>query len=310
MNPIVYLIPVLVIISVACLVYALMPARKDDEERVRRRISGKKSADEVTELRQKARDSVAQKMVQKVAPLAIKPVLPKDSAEMSKLRQKLCSAGFRRENAVQTFLASKTLLGAAGLAVAIGYSFLKHSTFSDAIGVCVLGAALGFMAPNVWLSSVSQKRREKIKYGLADTLDLMVVAVEAGLGLDAAIQRVSDELRHVHPELSEEMQISVLEAQMGIPRAEALNNLSKRTMVDEMRAMVAMINQAERFGTSIARALRNQAEALRMKRRQKAEERAQQCAVKLLLPLIFFIFPAIFIVLAGPAALSFMESGW
>ena len=138
----------------------------------------------------------------------------------------------------------------------------------------------------------------------------MVVAVEAGLGLDAAIQRVSDELKNVHPELSEELQIAMLETQMGIPRSEALGNLAQRTMVDELRAMVAMINQAERFGTSIAKALRNQSEAVRLKRRQKAEEKAQQCAVKLMLPLIFFIFPAIFIVLAGPAALSFMESGW
>jgi tight adherence protein C len=249
-------------------------------------------------------------MVEKMTPLAIKPVMPKDLAEMSKIRQKLCSAGFRRENGVQMFLASKTLLGILGLLLGIGYALLKQYALQDSAGSVVLGAALGFMAPNIWLSSVSQKRREKVRHGLADTLDLMVVAVEAGLGLDAAIQRVGDELSNVHPELSEEMQIAVLEAQMGIPRAEALNNLAKRTMVDELRAMVAMINQAERFGTSIARALRNQAEALRMKRRQAAEERAQQCAVKLLLPLLFFIFPAIFIVLAGPAALSFMESGW
>jgi tight adherence protein C len=177
------------------------------------------------------------------------------------------------------------------------------------LGALVLGAGLGFMAPNLWLSSVSKKRREKIRHGLADSLDLMVVAVEAGLGLDAALQRVADELSNVHPELTEEIQIAVLEAQMGIPRAEALDNLANRTLVEELRSMVAMINQAERFGTSIARALRNQAEALRVKRRQQAEERAQQCAVKLMLPLILFIFPAIFIVLAGPAALSFMDSG-
>jgi tight adherence protein C len=120
---------------------------------------------------------------------------------------------------------------------------------------------------------------------------------------------VGDELKTVHPPLSEELQIATVETQMGIPRNESLSNLANRTMVDEVRSLVAIINQAERFGTSISSALRNQADALRLKRRQSAEERAQQCAVKLMLPLILFIFPAIFIVLAGPAALSYMESG-
>ena len=305
-----FIIPILVAVSVAMIVYALMPSRKEEEERVKRRITGKKGIDEITDLRQKAKESVTKKMMRKVAPIAGKPVMPKDSAEMSKLRQKLCSAGLRQENASTLFLASKTLIGIAGAIGGTLYAMMKGYAVTDAVGVVVLGAGLGFLAPNMWLSSVANKRKEKIRHALADTLDLLVVAVEAGLGLDAAIQRVSDELRNVHPELSEELQIAVLEAQMGIPRSEALTNLASRTMVDELRALVAMINQAERFGTSIARALRNQAESLRMKRRRAAEERAQQCAVKLLMPLILFIFPAIFVVLAGPAALSFMESGF
>lgn len=305
-----FLIPGLAVVSVALIVYALMPSGKNDESRVKRRMTGKKAVDEVTELRERARESVTKKMVQKVAPIAVRPVMPKSTEEMSKLRQRLCSAGFRRENASTLFLSSKSILGVAGLLCGILYTTLKGEPLADSLGTIIMGAAIGFLAPNFWLGNVVSKRKEKIKHGLADTLDLMVVAVEAGLGLDAAIQRVSDELSNVHPELSEELQISVLEAQMGIPRSEALGNLANRTMVDEIRSMVAMINQAERFGTSIARALRNQAEALRVKRRQAAEEKAQQCAVKLMLPLIFFIFPAIFIVLAGPAALSFMESGW
>ncbi len=307
MSP--FVIPIMVIISVTLIAYALIPTGKNEEERVRRRMAGRKAGGDVADLRQKAHSSVASKMVKRVAPIAIKPVMPKDSAEMSKLRQKLCSAGFRAENASTLFLASKTLIAIAGAIACALYAAMKGSTLTDALGLMVLGAGMGFLAPNLWLSSVSRKRREKVRHGLADSLDLMVVAVEAGLGLDAALQRVADELSNVHPELTEELQISVLETQMGIPRAEALNNLANRSMVEELRSMVAMINQAERFGTSIARALRNQAEALRVKRRQQAEERAQQCAVKLMLPLILFIFPAIFIVLAGPAALSFMESG-
>jgi tight adherence protein C len=303
-------LPIMIVISVALIVYALIPTKSEEKDRVKRRMVGRKAVDEVAEVRKQARESVTAKMVQKVAPIAVRPVMPKDSAEMSKLRQKLCSAGFRRDNASQVFLASKTLVGIAGLAGGGLYAWMKGYDMTNTVGAIICGMGIGFMAPNIWLGSVSKKRGDKIKYGLADTLDLMVVAVEAGLGLDAAIQRVSDELRNVHPELSEELQIAMLETQMGIPRSEALDNLAQRTMVDELRAMVAMINQAERFGTSIARALRNQSEALRMKRRQAAEERAQQCAVKLMLPLILFIFPAIFVVLAGPAALSFMESGF
>jgi len=304
------MLPILIAISVACIVYALWPSKSEEKDRVKRRMIGRKAIDEVAAVRKQAKESVASRMVQKVAPIAIRPVMPKDSAEMSKLRQKLCSAGFRRENASQVFLASKTLVGIAGLVAGGLYAWMKGYDSTNTIGAVICGMGIGFMGPNAWLASVAKKRGEKIKHGLADTLDLMVVAVEAGLGLDAAIQRVSDELNTVHPELSEELQIAILETQMGIPRAEALDNLAQRTMVEELRAMVAMINQAERFGTSIARALRNQSEALRTKRRQAAEERAQQCAVKLMLPLILFIFPAIFVVLAGPAALSFMESGF
>ncbi len=304
------ILPVMIAISVALIVYALWPTDNDAKDRVKRRMTGKTAGDDVVEIRQKAKESVASRMVQKVAPFAVRPVMPKDTAEMSRLRQKLCSAGFRRENASQVFLASKTLVGIAGLACGALYAWMNGYGSTDALGIAIFGAAIGFMGPNAWLSSAARKRKEKVKHGLADTLDLMVVAVEAGLGLDAAIQRVSDELQIVHPELSEELQITMMETQMGIPRAEALSNLAERAMVEELRAMVAMINQAERFGTSIARALRNQAESLRMKRRQAAEERAQQCAVKLMLPLILFIFPAIFVVLAGPAALSFLESGF
>jgi tight adherence protein C len=137
---------------------------------------------------------------------------------------------------------------------------------------------------------------------------MLVISVESGLGLDAAFQRVGDEMRHVHPTVSEELQIVTLESQMGIPRSEALGNLSSRTGVDEVRSLVAIINQAERFGTSIAKALRNQSDALRTKRRQAAEERAQKTTVKLMAPLILFIFPAILVVLAGPAALKLIET--
>ena len=132
----------------------------------------------------------------------------------------------------------------------------------------------------------------------------MVISVEAGLGLDAAIQRVAKELQHVHVELSEEFVITTMETQMGVRRGEALENMAERSGLTEMKSLVAVINQAEKFGTSIARTLRNQADAMRVKRRQRAEERAQKTAVKLMIPLILFIFPAMMIVLGGPAMIK------
>jgi tight adherence protein C len=153
-----------------------------------------------------------------------------------------------------------------------------------------------------------QKRADVIRRGLPDVLDMLVISVESGLGLDAAFQRVGDEMKNVHPAISDELQLVTLEGQMGIPRSEALTNLTTRANLDEVRSLVAIINQAERFGTSIARALRNQSDALRIKRRQAAEERAQKTTVKLMAPLILFIFPAILVVLAGPAALKMIEA--
>ncbi len=299
----------LVVFSIALIIYALWPKGDEGDETVKRRMRGrsKKAASEA-DIRAQARESVTKQLMKRVTPIAMKPVMLKNPEEMSKLRMKLATAGFRTDNAPSAFLASKTIaavgLGLAGLVYTIANGESIQSTF----GISLFCAAGGFMAPNFWLSMAVGKRKETIKGGLPDTLDLMVISVESGLGLDAAMQRVSEEMKIVHPELAEELQIVTLEAQMGIPRSEALGNLTARTDLDEVRSLVGVINQAERFGTSIARALRNQSDALRMKRRQAAEERAQKTAVKLMAPLILFIFPAILVVLAGPAALTMMEA--
>jgi tight adherence protein C len=267
---------------------------------------GEKSA--LDAVRQKAKESVAKRVMDTVAPIAVHPAMKQNAEEMSRLRMKLANAGFRGESAPTTFLASKTVvavcLGIAGLtfAMAKGYSL------PNIVGIVTVAAGIGFLAPDLWLSSAASKRKEHIRRGLPDTLDMLVISVEAGLGLDAGFQRVGDEMKHVHPILSDELRLVTLESQMGIPRSEALVNLTTRTGLDEIRSLVAVINQAERFGTSIARALRNQSDALRTKRRQAAEERAQKTTVKLMAPLILFIFPAILVVLAGPAALKMIEA--
>ncbi len=294
--------------SVALIVYALWPKAGEGEETIKRRMSGRSAQDAVAAVRRQAKESVARRVMETVAPLAVRPVMVGSAEDMSRLRMKLARAGVRSETAPMMLLASKTVVaGLLGLAGGV-YCWLNGTTLANGAGISLTCAGIGFLAPNLWLNMAINKRGEKIRNGLPDVLDMLVISVESGLGLDAAFQRVGDEMRHVHPSLSEELQIVTLESQMGIPRSEALTNFTTCTGIDETKSLVAIINQAERFGTSIARALRNQSEALRIKRRQAAEERAQKTTVKLMAPLILFIFPAILVVLAGPAALKMMES--
>lgn len=298
----------LFVLAIVLVIYALWPAGNDDGEAIKRRMTGRRAQKSVAELRKQAKESVAKKVIDTVAPIAIHPGMKKDAAGMSRLRMKLASAGFRDETTPTTFLASKTVMAVLLGIAAATYVWMKGTALPSAVGITMIGAGLGFLAPDLWLSSAISKRGEKVRNGLPDVLDMLVISVESGLGLDAAFQRVGDEMKKVHPCLSEELQIVSLESQMGIPRSEALGNLGTRTGIDEVRSLTAIINQAERFGTSIAKALRNQSEALRVKRRQAAEERAQKTTVKLMAPLILFIFPAILVVLAGPAALKMIEA--
>ncbi len=304
----IYVVGFMILMSMALVVYSLWPKNKDDSQTIQRRMIGRSRKDDITDIRKRAKASVAQKVVKNLAPFAMRPVMPKNAEDMSKLRLKLANAGFRRDNAATLFLASKTMIAALAGIVATIFVWTKGDTFGHGAGTVLFCMGGGFMAPNLWLSMAASKRAEAVRNGIPDALDLMVISVESGLALDAAIQRVGDEMRQVHPLLAEEMQIVTLESQMGIPRAEALGNLANRTGIAEMRSLVAIVNQAERFGTSIARALRTQAETLRTKRRQAAEERAQKTTVKLMAPLILFIFPAILVVLAGPAALKMIQT--
>ena len=303
-----YLLGAMVVVSIALVVYALWPRSDQEGETIKRRMTGRKAQAQVRAVRQKAAESVAKRVMKTVAPIAVRPVMKQDAEEMSKLRMRLAMAGYHSENAPTTFLASKTVVAICFGAAAAGFAWAKGYPLPTAVGVIMIGAGMGFLAPDLWLKSGISKRMEQIRHGLPDTLDMLVISVESGLGLDAAFQRVGEEMHGVHPVLSEEIQLITLETQMGIPRAEALTNLATRTGLDEVRSLVAIINQAERFGTSIARALRNQSDALRVKRRQAAEERAQKTTVKLMAPLILFIFPAILVVLAGPAALKMIET--
>lgn len=298
----------LVVVSAGLILYSLWPEKSDAKKQVLRRMAGQRREGEQPLVGQGGASSAARQMLDKVAPYAIRPVMPKSDEEMSTLREKLSQAGYRHESASRYFLASKTIAGVALLLVAVLIGMQRGLDIRQLFGMAAFCGGIGFMFPNLWLWIARNQRSEKIRNGLPDSLDLLVVSVESGLALDAGIQRVADEMGNVHPELAEELQIATLETQMGVPRSESLENMARRSGVREMRALVAVIAQAEKFGTSVAKVLRVQADTLRSKRRLRAEERAQKTTVKLMVPLVLFIFPSIFVVLAGPAALKLMQA--
>jgi tight adherence protein C len=165
----------------------------------------------------------------------------------------------------------------------------------------------GAMVPGLWLTRQTKLRQKVIRNGLPDALDLLIVCLEAGSSLDQGIVKASDELEIAYPPLAEELRMVTTEIRAGRPRLEALKNLAARTKVDDVRALVAMLVQTDRFGTSVAQALRTHAETARIKRRQNAEERAAKLSVKLVFPLVFFLFPALYVVILGPAVIRIMN---
>jgi tight adherence protein C len=233
---------------------------------------------------------------------------PPSAAEAKKLQKLLMQAGYRSPNAPIVYRAIQitTLIGYPAI-VALACALMARP-LNSAIFWILSAFIKGFFLPRFILNKKVKSRQQRVRWGLADALDLMVVSIEAGLGLNAAIVKVGEELKEVHPDISEEFELTNLEIRVGRDRDEALRNLAERTGVDDLRSLVAMLIQADRFGTSIARAVRVYADSLRTKRRQRAEQAAQKAAVKLLFPLACFLFPTLFIAILGPAALNLIDS--
>jgi len=233
---------------------------------------------------------------------------PPSAAEAKKLQKQLMQAGYRKPGAPVTYRAIQfaVMAGLPG-AVALACALFARP-LDSALTWILLAFVAGFFLPRYVLNKMIKRRKQLVQWGLADALDLMVVSIEAGLGLNAALVRVGAELMDVHPDISEEFELTNLEIRVGRDRDEALRNLAERTGVDDLRSLVAMLIQADRFGTSIARAVRVYSDSLRTKRRQRAEQAAQKAAVKLLFPLACFLFPTLFIAILGPAALNLMDT--
>jgi tight adherence protein C len=227
---------------------------------------------------------------------------PRSTSEMSKLQQRLIVAGYRNREAVVVFFGLRVVIALAVFLVCVS-PLIKHSNLGVALAAC----GVAYVLPGMALARMAKKRQHRIRLGLADALDLLIVSVEAGLGLDQAIMRVAEELAFAHPDLTDELRLINLEIRAGKARAEALQNLAVRTGLDDVSSLVTMLVQTDKFGTSVAQALRVHADTLRTKRRQRAEEAAAKTGAKMVFPLVICIFPAIWVVTVGSAVIKFVQ---
>lgn len=228
--------------------------------------------------------------------------LPKSPKEMSRLRRRLAAAGIHSFGAAIFYSMTELTLP-----LVLGGIALKFIGGPTAWIIAGAAALIGFMVPGMVLSTLINRRKRRIDNGLPDALDLMIVCVEAGCSLDQAVLKTSVELAIAHPDLAKELEMVTTEMRAGKQRLEAFKNFAARTRVDDVRALVAMLVQTDRFGTSVAQALRTHAATSRTKRRQRAEERAAKVGVKLVFPLVFFLFPAFYVVTLGPAIIQFVR---
>ncbi|HEY6767808.1 MAG TPA: type II secretion system F family protein [Candidatus Sulfotelmatobacter sp.] len=231
----------------------------------------------------------------------ISKAIPLSPADVSRTRAWLYKAGYRDPGDVNYYFGSRLLLAGFGFAAVVLFSGFNN--FFLLVGV----PGFGFFIPRFVLKRMIRDRQRRITLGLADALDLTVICVEAGLALDQALMRVGQDLHHAHPDLSDEFHLVNLEMRAGKPRAEALRNLVERTGVDDIRSLVGTLIQTDRFGTSVAQALRVHSDSLRTERRQRAEEQAAKTTIKMVPPLVLFVLPSIIFVTIGPAVIDLIR---
>jgi len=259
------------------------------------------------ELKTGKRTDAVTRVLEKASPKLAAPLQPKSDLERSRLKIRLANAGFRNEAAPSIFLGLKFIGLLVGLFCGGGTVLLSGSTTPKTLMTAMAVIGGFFYLPELVLALIGRSRKQAIFLGLPDALDLMVVCVEAGLGLDQAMRKVAEEMKKTHPVIAEEFGLANLQLQMGRQRAEVLHELGVRSGVDDLRGLAAILIQADKLGASIAQALRVQSDSMRTRRRQIAEEKAAKTAVQLIFPLVLFIFPGIFVVLVGPAAILYMN---
>ncbi len=301
------LLPWLIFFTATFFIWALINFLSTKSSRRDERLDELKNPNLRKENQQKSNQSGMGKMLERAAPTLSTLLQSKSEIEQDALAVRLANAGFSSPSAPQLFLTIKMI------------SLILGGVFGGALGFALFGirdngfvtmgivAGLGFYIPEVVVWFIKRSRQERIFLSLPDVLDLLVVCVEAGLGLDAGMRRVAEEMEDGAPDLCKEIGICNFQLQVGRTRRDVLHDLGVRTGVDDLKSMAAILIQAEKFGSSIAQALRVLSDGMREKRKQMAEERAQKSAVKMIFPLVLFIFPGIFVVLVGPAAISMIR---
>lgn len=234
-------------------------------------------------------------------------VVPSNPKDTNTMQRRLIRAGFRGENALKTLYGAKLVFAILLPLIMLLVVSNTGAEQANKVMAVLAAVAMGFFGPNEYVKIVGQRRQKEIQRGLSNSLDLMVVCVESGLGLDQAIMQVAKELEHAHPEISEEYALVNLELKAGKRRIDALRNLADRTGVNDLKKLVAVLIQADRFGTGVAQSLRGHADYMRVQARQIAEEKAAKLGVKLIFPIFFCILPSLFVVTVGPVAVKIVR---
>ena len=282
----------------AALLYALAPGQMGIAERFSRLIQPPPQQVRETSFADKQKVRMRDSLAAVGSLVSSAPAAVGSKAQLPMVR-----AGYRSATAMMAMQGIKILMPVAFVAMTFATGIYRLNV----VFVPLLAAVVGYLLPELWLMWRIQARQHRLRLALPDALDMLVICVEAGLGLDQAIMRVAQELRITHPQLSEELQLVNMEMRIGKTRLEAMRELARRTGVEDIKALVAMLIQTERFGTSIAQSLRVHSDDLRMKRRQRAEEMSAKTTVKMVPPLVFFIFPALMVVILGPAVIMLMR---
>lgn len=307
-DPIILITVPIFLMVTAGMWFVLARVSGDDKPRAEARLEMlRKRRTSKVELSEQERQQNKSDALNKVLEKATSPLAQKVSGnekEMGQLREKLMNAGFRRESSPIVFKGIQLITSGIGLFFGGIFGLLANGFSQDMILKLAGGLIIGFMIPKLLLDFLAKSRMQKIFLGLPDALDLMVVCVEAGLGMDQALRKVAEEMEKSHKEIGEEFGIANKQLQLGRTRNEVLQALGFRSGVDDLKQLASILIQADKFGSSIAAALRVQSDSMRTKRRQMAEEKAAKTAVKMIFPLVLFIFPGIFVVLVGPAGIS------
>jgi len=234
-------------------------------------------------------------------------IVPISAVEAAKLQKLLLQAGYRSQDAAMVFRAIQVTFMIGLPSLVLTACLITNQTANNTLMLAGMALGLGFFLPRFVLQRRIASRQQRITWGLADALDLLVVAIEAGLGLNAALNRIGQELKNLHQDMHQELELVNLEIRVGRSREEALRNLAERTGVEDIRSFVALLVQADRYGSSIGKAVRVFAESLRTRRRQRAEQASQKAALKLLIPLTLFLFPVVIVVVLAPPVLTLID---